>query len=212
LNYLDWFQNGKRHYEYLKLYTVLSDRLTKAEREANRESLKLAQQIRNQRENQLITEPQGITPAHKCKQSVIAYLEANSTTKGGEMMTEHFRKFLGGRDFQIQNLTKEHLQDFSEYLTQNLNGNTANAYFSKLRTLIKRAIAEKIVAADLLLDVEAPQETGNHCRLPHNRGNFAYCTERPQPESKARFPILVLLRYALFRYKELDLGQHYPRF
>jgi hypothetical protein len=28
--YLDWFQGGKRHYEYLKLYTVLSDRPTKA--------------------------------------------------------------------------------------------------------------------------------------------------------------------------------------
>jgi hypothetical protein len=27
--YLDWFQNGKRHYEYLKIYTVLSDRPTK---------------------------------------------------------------------------------------------------------------------------------------------------------------------------------------
>lgn len=49
--YLDWFQDGKRHYEYLKLYTVLTDRPTKAEREANKESLKLAQQIRNQREN-----------------------------------------------------------------------------------------------------------------------------------------------------------------
>jgi integrase len=74
------------------------------------------------------------------------------------MMTEHFRHFLGGRDFQIQNLNKEHLQSFSEYLTQNLNGNTANAYFSKLRTTIKRAIAEKIVPADLLLDVEAPKK------------------------------------------------------
>jgi len=156
--YLDWFQNGKRHYEYLKLYTVLSDRPTKAEREANKESLKLAQQIRNQRENQLIAEPQGITPAHKRKQSVIAYLEANSSTKGGELMTEHFRKFLGGRDFQIQNLTKEYLQDFSDYLTKHLNGNTANNYFSKIRTTIKRAIAEKIVPADLLLDVEAPKK------------------------------------------------------
>jgi len=156
--YLDWFQNGKRHYEYLKLYTVLSDRPTKAEREANRESLKLAQQIRNQRENQLIAEPQGITPVHKRKQSVTAYLEANTATKGAKMMTEHFRQFMGNRDLQIQNLTKEHLQDFSEYLTDNLNGNTANAYFSKLRTVLKRAIAEKIVPADILLDVEAPKK------------------------------------------------------
>jgi hypothetical protein len=30
--YLDWFQNGKRHYEYLKIYTILSDRPTKKEK------------------------------------------------------------------------------------------------------------------------------------------------------------------------------------
>lgn len=156
--YLDWFQNGKRHYEYLKLYTVLSDRPTKAEREANKESLKLAQQIRNQRENQLIAEPQGITPVHKRRQSVIAYLEANTATKGGKLMAEHFSKFLHGNDLQIQNLNKEYLQGFSDYLTAHLNGNTANAYFSKLRTVLKRAIAEKIIPADILLDVEAPKK------------------------------------------------------
>ncbi|MDR1672601.1 MAG: hypothetical protein LBS09_03945 [Bacteroidales bacterium] len=44
---LDWFQNGKRHYEYLKLYTVLSDRPTKAEREANMESLNFLASERN---------------------------------------------------------------------------------------------------------------------------------------------------------------------
>jgi hypothetical protein len=110
--YLDWFQNGKRHYEYLKLYTVLSDRPTKDEREANRESLKLAQQIRNQREKQLIAKPQGITPTHKRKQFVLAYLEANSSTKGGELMTEHFHKFLGGRDFQNSKSDKRPLARF----------------------------------------------------------------------------------------------------
>jgi len=156
--YLDWFQNGKRHYEYLKLYTVLSDRPTKAEREANRDSLKLAQQIRNQRENQLIAEPQGITPAHKRKQSILTYLEANNTTATGECMVGHFRKYLGRKDFQMQNLTKEHLQGFSDYLAEHLNGNTAYNYFSKIRTTIKRAIAEKIVPADILLDVEAPKK------------------------------------------------------
>ena len=155
--YLDWFQNGKRQYEYLKLYTTLSDRPSKAERDANKESLKLAQQIRNQRENQLIAEPQGLTPVHKRRQTIFAYLETNVTSKGGQMMTEHFKKYLD-RDIQIQNLNKEHIQGFSEYLTEHLNGNTANNYFSKLRTCIKRSIAEKILPADILLDIEAPKK------------------------------------------------------
>jgi integrase len=195
--YLDWFQNGKRHYEYLKLYTVLSDRPTKDEREANRKSLKFAQQIRNQRENQLIAEPQGITPVHKRKQSVLAYLEANSSTKGGELMTEHFRRFLGGRDFQIQNLTKGHLQNFSDYLTENLNGNTANNYFSKLRTTIKRAIAEKIVPADLLLDVEAPkkQETFVNYLTTDEISQIAQSSLNPKVKQVFLFSCFCGMRY-----------------
>ncbi len=156
--YLDWYQNGKRHYEYLKLYVVLSDRPTKAEREANKENLKLAQQIRNQRENQLIAEPQGITPIHKRKQTILSYLETNSSTKGAKLMVEHFARYIGKNNFQIQNLRKDHVQGFSDYLSQSLNGNTANAYFSKFRTILKRAIAEKVISSDILLDVEAPKK------------------------------------------------------
>lgn len=156
--YLDWFQNGKRHYEYLKLYTVLSDRPTKEEREANKESLKLAQQIRNQRENQLIAEPQGVTPAAKRKQSVIAYFENNTTSKSGEQMLEHLKAYLPNKSIQIQNLNKDLVQGFSDYLSEKLNGNTANGYFSKFRTTIKRAIAEKILPSDILLDIVSPEK------------------------------------------------------
>ncbi len=156
--YLDWFQSGKRHYEYLKLYTVLSDRPTKEERDANRESLKLAQQIRNQRENQLIAEPQGITPTAKRKQSAITYFENNATTKGGEQMTEHLKAYLPNKSIQIQNINKELIQGFSDYLSKELNGNTANAYFSKFRSSIKRAIAEKILPSNILLDISSPEK------------------------------------------------------
>ena len=156
--YLDWFQNGKRHYEYLKLYTVLSDRPTKEEREANKESIKLAQQIRNQRENQLIASPNGITPAHKRKQSVLAYCEAQSTTKGGLQVVKHLKEYMPDKSLQMQEVRREFVQGFSDYLTKNLHGNTANAYFSKFRSFIKRAITESIVPSDTLLDIDAPQK------------------------------------------------------
>ena len=110
--YLDWFQNGKRNYEYLKLYTVLSDRLTKEERDANRESLKLAQQIRNMRENQLIAEPEGITPTAKRKQSAISYFENNAISKGSQLMVNHLKTYLQNRNIQIQSINKDLIQGF----------------------------------------------------------------------------------------------------
>ena len=156
--YLDWFQNGKRHYEYLKIYTVLSDRPTKDEREANKESLKLAQQIRNQRENQLIASPNGITPAHKRKQSVLAYCEAQATTKVSMQVVDHLKEYMPNKSLQMQEVKREFVQGFADYLASNLHGNTANAYYSKFRSFIKRAITENIVASDTLLDIEAPEK------------------------------------------------------
>ncbi len=156
--YLDWFQNGKRHYEYLKIYTVLSDRPTKEEREANKESLKLAQQIRNQRENQLIASPNGITPAHKRKQSVLAYCEAQATTKVSMQAVDHLKEYMPNKSLQMQEVKRDFVQGFADYLASNLHGNTANAYFSKFRSFIKRAITESIVASDTLLDIEAPEK------------------------------------------------------
>ncbi len=156
--YLDWFQNGKRHYEYLKLYTKLSDRLTKEERDANRESLKLAQQIRNMRENQLIAEPEGITPTAKRKQSAISYFENNAISKGSQLMVNHLKTYLQNRNIQIQSINKDLIQGFSDYLSNKLHGNTASAYFSKFRTTVKRAIAEKLLPSDILLDVSAPEK------------------------------------------------------
>lgn len=199
--YLDWFQNGKRHYEYLKLYTVLSERPTKAEREANKESLKLAQQIRNQRENQLIAEPQGITPVHKRKQSVITYLETNAPTKAGQMMVNHFRKYTGNKDLQIQNLTKGDIQQFSDYLTARLNGNTANAYFSKFRTTLKRAIAEKIIPADILLDISAPkkQEIIVNFLTPEEITMIAQSTLAPKVKRVFLFSCFCGMRYSDIR-------------
>ena len=196
--YLDWFQNGKRHYEYLKLYTLLSDRLNKEEREANRESLKLAQQIRNQRENQLIAEPQGITPTAKRKQSAITYFENNSFSKGSEQMTEHLKMYLPNKHIQIQDINKELIQGFSVYLSSKLNGNTANAYFSKFRTAIKRAIMEKILPSDLLLDISSPekQETVVGYLTTGEIAQIAKSNLNPKVKTIFMFSCLTGLRYS----------------
>lgn len=156
--YLDWFQNGKRHYEYLKLYTILSDRPTKEERDANKESLKLAQQIRNQRENQLIASPNGITPVYKRKQSTIGYCEALATTKVSKQVVEHLKEYMPNKSLQMQEVNRDFVQGFADYLSEHLNGNTANAYFSKFRSFIKRAITESIVPSDTLLDIQSPEK------------------------------------------------------
>ncbi|WP_243348426.1 site-specific integrase [Parabacteroides sp. FAFU027] len=159
--YLDWFQNGKRNYEYLQIYKYLSERLTKAQRDENTENERLAQHIRNQRENQLITSPQGILSVQKKKQSLLVFCETHTTTKGGEQVLAHLKNYMTNPNLQMQDVNKSFIQGFADHLAKKLNGNTAYDYFSKFRGLMKRAMAEGILPGNILLDIQAPEKQEN---------------------------------------------------
>ena len=68
--YLDIYQEGrKRQYEFLKIY------LKKGSTDANRESLKLAEQIRANRELELQSAAHGLVPNFKRRADLIKYFE-----------------------------------------------------------------------------------------------------------------------------------------
>lgn len=69
--------------------------------------MKLAQKIRNQRENQLIASPNEITPAHKRKQSVIVYYEAKATTKVSMQVVNHPKEYMPNKSLQRQEVKRE---------------------------------------------------------------------------------------------------------
>lgn len=69
--YLDVYHNGKRHYEFLKLYLLKAS--TPFERDSNKQVFKLAESVRSKRELELNNSQHGFTPQFKNNVSFIEY-------------------------------------------------------------------------------------------------------------------------------------------
>jgi hypothetical protein len=76
--YLDYYNDGKRDYEYLQLYLIPEPekgKLTKEQKEQNRRTLALAEAIRSKRMLQIKNEEYGFRDTDKAKGSFLAYFE-----------------------------------------------------------------------------------------------------------------------------------------
>src|SRR5579863_9189671 len=76
--YLDYYDHGKRHYEYLELYlTPVPDKgkLTKEVKDENRKALALAESIRSKRHLEIENGIYGFQDRSKLKGSFLRYVE-----------------------------------------------------------------------------------------------------------------------------------------
>lgn len=147
--YLDWWQNGKRHYEYLKLYIDLSPNATRAVKAKNKEVEEIAMNVRNQRENELMTNPFGINTEKK-KVTICEYIA--KFKKGqhvGEYTIKHLKNCFGG-DFPIYKISQEMIYDFYEYLSRCQSPKSANLYLVKLNACLRQAAIEHLIDGSVL--------------------------------------------------------------
>lgn len=149
--YLDWWQNGKRHYEYLKLYIDLTPTASRAVKAKNKEVEEIAMNVRNQRENELMTNPYGINTEKK-KTTICDYI---ATFKNGSEIGKHTIRHLKlcfGGDFLIAKITKEMIYDFYEYLSRSLSPKSVNVYLVKLNACLRQAAIEHLIDGSCLND------------------------------------------------------------
>ena len=78
--YLDYYNNGKREYEYLKLYLIPEPekgkgKLTKAQNDENSKMLSLAESIRSKRHLEIQNGIYGFNDKEKLKGQFIIYME-----------------------------------------------------------------------------------------------------------------------------------------
>ena len=74
--YLDVYRDGKREYEFLKLYLIPEK--TKADKAQNEETLRTANAIKAQKVVAMQNEEHGFSVGNKAKVSFIAYMEAQA--------------------------------------------------------------------------------------------------------------------------------------
>lgn len=155
--YLDIYRDGTRSYEFLKLYVNAKAR-TPIEREANREVLELAEKIRTQKESDLNHQTHGqVSPSNK-KINLLDFFEAyyNKYTKKDIRMIrgaiDRFKDFLK-LDYPIyQNnikpdqLTKDIVKEFVEYLESKSKGEGARGYFQRFKKIISNAEEKGVIS------------------------------------------------------------------
>jgi len=175
--YLDFYFEGKREYEFLKLYLVPETSV--ANKETNRETLKLANAIKAQKIVELQNNRHGFSfGGIKTKVNLVEYVEKIAKKKfdlsGGDIrgyhqnyksLAYHLRKYSGEKVI-FKEIDKKYCMGFVEYLktakirvddTRNLSATTQRLYVARLTTIFNFAIADEIIETNPLRQIKTEE-------------------------------------------------------
>jgi integrase len=186
--YLDCYNNGKREYEFLKLYLV--PELTPIDKDTNKETLQLANAIKSKRIIELQNGAHGFSSGTtKSKANLVEYVQMladkhrefpdgreNSTYQSYMTLLYHLRLY-GGDRTMFKQVDKDYCAGFIEYLKtaksalsgEPLSENTKATYMKRLDIVINNAIYDGITAINPFRQIrpeEKPQrKEANVCYL-----------------------------------------------
>ena len=166
--YLDFYLEGKREYEFLKLYLVPEN--SAASKEANKETLKLANAIKAQKIVELQNNRHGFSMVGtKSKASLIQYVvqfaarkqeQAGGKKRGNHQaylaLAHHLRQYSGDKT-TFKEVDKKYCMGFINYLktaksqhrpTEGIISGTQLFYIQKLTAVLYAAVADEIIAVN----------------------------------------------------------------
>lgn len=178
--YLDIYLNGKRSYEYLKLYLI--PETNRKAKEKNRETLQLAEAIRSKRVVELQNGEYGFNAAYKLDTNFLDYYRAMCEKRHGNPESrgnwgnwysclKHLERYCKSH-MTFKDVTPEWIIGFREYLdktarcrdkrkiitteevTKPLSQNSKVSYFNKLRACINQAFEDRIMPHNPIRGVE----------------------------------------------------------
>jgi integrase len=173
--FLDITWNGKRSKEYLKLY--INDPKAPLDRELNKQTLALAENIRAKRQTELQNNGWGFANDFKQDTSLIQYFETlieKRKDNPGDISRwlgtiKHLNKYASAkttfRDIDINFVEgfKYYLQHLAKTKSLTLLSiNTQSAYFDKFRAALKQAFDDRIIPDNPALRVKAIRPDESH--------------------------------------------------
>jgi integrase len=146
--YLDIYHNKKRWYEFLEIH-ISKSRPSPQDKEKRR----LANEIRSQRENELIVRDNGLVDKVKRKADFIQWYvqymnDRNLHSKRNKGLLVHLNNFAGERLMPFNTLTPELIKDFSKYLLTKVGANTAADYIKTMFSALEDAVRRDILLAN----------------------------------------------------------------
>lgn len=168
--YLDIYQNGRRIYEFLKMYLV--PEVSEATRIANQKTMELVESIKAQKIIQLNTTIHGLSNQKELSKIPLRdYIRSFAQTKGKSTMQNlnslryHLERFKPV-DIQIGKVDKYYIMDFIDYLEdakiehternkgRKLSRNSQAMYFKCLKMALDEAVADDIIPANPILSIK----------------------------------------------------------
>lgn len=210
--YLDIYLNGKRTYEFLKMHLI--PERTRADRERNRETLKLADAIRAKRVVELRNGQFGFQNRPSASIRFFDYYREMCEKRLGEesrgnwgnwfSCLHHLKKYEKRETITLGEITPEWVQGFKDYLENDavawghdfrkrikdkpLARNSKLSYFNKLRACLNQAYEEQIIPTNPLRGIEGfKPEEGTRMYLTLDEVRKLAKTECEYPQIKAAF-------------------------
>lgn len=178
--YLDIYLDGKRKYEYLKLYLVPEK--SRADKEKNRTTLQLAEDIRAKRMVELRNGEFGSKSMYKEDTLFYPYYQAMCEARLGQesrgnwgnwySALHHLKIYDSNENLTFRDITPEWVQGFKDYLENDakawgwghdfrkrqdyhpLARNSKLSYFNKLRACLNHAFEERIIPYNPIRGIE----------------------------------------------------------
>ncbi|MDQ3001151.1 MAG: phage integrase SAM-like domain and Arm DNA-binding domain-containing protein [Fibrobacterota bacterium] len=141
--YLDLYHNGKRWTEFPENLIFTKD--------SKRETLDLAEKLAARRQLELAHNETGFSPSHKRKSNfLVLFLEVVSKrgpqSQGSwKSVHEYLKEFTGGR-VPFSAIDHNWMEKFQSFLLQKVGQNTTNLYLGLIKTALKEAVKQKIIA------------------------------------------------------------------
>ncbi len=165
--YLDKYMDGRRVYEFLKLYLI--PERTKADKERNAETMRLANAIKSQRTIEMQSERFGFQSATKQKINFLDYFvllakrhERNTASTWMNALA-HIRAYDHRDNIRICDITPDWVRGFqtflqteavSHYTNRPLATNTQRNYYKKLVCALNQAVADGILMRSPTMNIE----------------------------------------------------------
>ena len=207
--YLDYYDHGRRWLEYLGLYLTGK----KANRDTDKETLKLAEQIAAKRRIELAAEQEGFAVQAKQRADFIDYCRKLGESKRSPNTRVVWRNAVGHLEtftrgpIQFGRLNHSLLQSLKEHLLARVSQNSALVYLARIKTACRQAVKDGILSRNPALDVSIKKHPARRQFLTLEELEKLAATPCSNQDTKAAFLFSAFsgLRYS--DVKSLTWGQ-----
>ncbi len=208
--YLDIYYNGKREYEFLKMYLVPEK--TKADKERNRQTLQLANSVKAKRIIDMQNGVYGFASSYADETLFFDYYKAMCEKRMGSKgnwgnwssCLKHLEKYERNHRITFAQITPKWVEGFKDFLENKANAwendnrerikdrplsrNSKLSYFNKLRACLNQAFEDRIIAINPIRGIEGfKAEEGTRMYLTIEELKKLSHTECEYPNIKKAF-------------------------